>query len=72
MDNYIWINGKPYRYVQYKSGLKLHLGHVVDDDKIHARVLCGRRFDKFRMSINVPLAHACKSCVKQANRLRAN
>lgn len=24
--------------------------------------LCGRRTDRYRMTINVPLGHACKNC----------
>ncbi len=61
------------RYAQIKAGQKLHLvfeagegwdrQHLVPIDQV-SRPLCNRRFDgHYRMTINVPLAHACKNCL---------
>jgi hypothetical protein len=62
------------RYMQIKSGQKLHLayeagegkdkGHLIEANHISAPI-CGRGFDEngnFRMTINVPLANSCKNC----------
>ena len=62
------------RYMQIKSGQKLHLVYepgegpspdrLIPAGKLSAPI-CGRGFDengRFRMTINVPLAHACKNC----------
>jgi len=62
--------------MQIKGGQKLHLAYEAGegkDDKHLVKVghisapICGRGFDKdgnFRMTINVPLGHACKKCLK--------
>ena len=62
--------------MQIKSGQKLHLvyeagegkykSHLIEANHISAPI-CGRGFDKdgnFRMTINVPLANACKNCLR--------
>lgn len=58
-------------YAQYESGQKLHLvcepgeeyrGEVIRIGHL-SWPLCGRRKPGgYRMTINVPLAHACKNC----------
>ena len=49
------------RYAQIKEGNKLHL--VFESDGYISAPLCGKHFDgHYRMTINVPLAHACKNC----------
>lgn len=53
------------RYIQHKSGNKLHLTFEVDGQLTHP--ICGRKFDSYRMSINVPLGHSCKTCNKRIN-----
>ena len=60
------------RYVQYRSKQKLHLvyepGEGPDDSSIVragflSGPLCGRRDSKgYRMTINLPLGHACRNC----------
>ena len=64
------------RYMQIESGQKLHLvyeageGHRPDALIPRGRLsapICGRglRSDGgYRMTINVPLAHACKNCLR--------
>ena len=47
-------------YAQIKSGQKLHL--VFDAEGKLSQPLCGQRAESYRMSINAPLAHACKKC----------
>lgn len=48
-------------YAQHKSGQKLHV--VYDLGELgHTQPVCGRRFNRFRMTINVPLGHSCKAC----------
>lgn len=64
------------RYMQIKSGQKLHLvyeagegkddQHLIKADHVSAPI-CGRGFDKdgnHRMTINVPLGNACRNCQK--------
>jgi len=61
------------RYAQFKRGQKLHLvyepgegfrEHVVRVGTL-SWPLCGRREEHgYRMTINVPLAHACKNCAR--------
>jgi len=64
--------------MQIKGGQKLHLvyepGEGKDDQNIIragylSAPICGRGFDNgnFRMTINVPLANACKRCLKVYN-----
>lgn len=57
-------------YAQIKAGRKLHLIHEAGEEHrgevIHkghvSQPLCGRKADGYRMTINVPLGHACKNC----------
>ena len=59
-------------YAQIKSGQKLHLvnepGEEHRDDIIRAgelsQPICGRRTDRYRMTIGLPLNHACKNCLR--------
>lgn len=62
--------------MQIKKGQKLHLvyepGEGKDDQSIIksgfiSAPICGRGFDEngnFRMTINIPLNNACKSCMR--------
>ena len=60
------------KYAQYKSGQKLHLVYEPGEGKDDANIiragylsfpLCGRRIEHgYRMTIGVPLAHACQNC----------
>lgn len=50
------------RYAQIKSGHKLHL--VFEADGVVSNPLCGTHVDGYRMTINVPLGHACKRCMR--------
>ena len=59
------------RYAQFRSGQKLHLVYEAGEghkgDIVRAGTLsypiCGRKEGHgYRMTINVPLAHACKNC----------
>lgn len=60
------------RYAQEFGGQKLHLVEESIDNQTNQRVisnkaLCGRTPSKrgqWRMTINLPLGHACKKCVK--------
>jgi hypothetical protein len=65
------------RYAQISSGKKLHIvaeageeyrGQVIRKGFL-SNPLCGQRKhpNGYRMTINVPLAHACKKCVRIAN-----
>jgi len=47
-------------YAQIKSGGKLHL--AFDAEEMVSQPICGQHADGYRMTINVPLAHACKRC----------
>ena len=60
-------------YAQIKSGNKLHLCYEAGEgpDPQHlvragylSMPLCGAANDGYRMMINVPLAHACKNCLR--------
>lgn len=62
------------RYAQYRPGQKLHL--VYEPGEGHGFTvrrgdlswpLCGRReHGGYRMTINLPLAHACHNCLRVA------
>lgn len=64
------------RYMQIKGGQKLHLvyepGEGISSETLIpagniSSPICGRGFDehgRFRMTINVPLANACKRCLR--------
>lgn len=65
-------------YAQIKSGRKLHLacepGEEVRGEIVRAgflsRPICGQHMEgNYRMTINVPLANACKKCVATSRRL---
>ncbi|MDE2442006.1 MAG: hypothetical protein KGP14_13365 [Betaproteobacteria bacterium] len=62
-------------YAQIKSGLKLHLAYEAGEGRDASHLtptghvsapLCGERSFKgqYRMTINVPLANACKKCIR--------
>jgi hypothetical protein len=65
MDLVTVIDGNGYRYAQEKGGQQLHLVQVVGDG-VSLRARCGRHVDRWRMTINVPLGHACKNCWRTA------
>ena len=48
------------RYLQHKRGQKLHLVFELEDGLTHP--ICGRKFDSYRASFNVPLGNSCKTC----------
>jgi len=48
------------RYLQHKGGQKLHLVFELEDGLTHP--ICGRKFDSYRASFNVPLGNSCKKC----------
>jgi len=62
------------RYAQVKGGQKLHLvfepGEGWTEDALIpagylSDPLCGRQVDgNYRMTINFPLGHACKNCLR--------
>lgn len=65
------------RYAQIKAGQRLHLvyeagegtdmQHLIPADQV-SLPLCGRKFEgNYRMTINVPLANACKNCARVYN-----
>lgn len=65
-------------YAQIKSGRKLHLamqageefkGEVIRAGQI-SKPICGQPADSYRMTINMPLGHACKKCRAMAARSR--
>lgn len=66
------------RYAQEYGGQKLHLVREVDPglnggNPVENVALCGRRPTKrgaWRMTINVPLGHACKRCLRVLRRLQ--
>lgn len=61
------------RYAQVKGGQRLHLvcepgekyrGEIIRAGYVSAP-LCGRRVEGgYRMTINVPLANACRNCLR--------
>lgn len=50
-------------YAQEKSGQKLHIVPVISDG-VSNTALCGKHVKTWRMTINVPLAHACRNCAR--------
>ncbi len=50
-------------YAQEKGGQKLHIVPVVSGG-VSNTALCGKHVAHWRMTINVPLAHACQNCVR--------
>ena len=53
------------RYLQHKSGQKLHLVFEIENGL--TQPICGRKFGNYRMSINVPLGNSCKKCNQRLN-----
>ena len=51
------------KYVLIKSGLKLHIAFEFTDYKMSPPI-CGVKANSYSMSINVPLARACKNCLR--------
>ena len=59
------------RYAQEFGGQRLHLVEAHTDGSVSLQSLCGRRPAKrgtWRMTINCPLGHACRKCLKVADR----
>ena len=53
-------------YAQIKSGRKLHL--VFQSEGWVSNPICGiKKHKNYRMTINVPLANACKNCLRVYN-----
>ena len=51
------------RWAQIKGGQKLHLVFEIGTDNV-SQPICGRKTDHYRMTITVPLGHACKHCLR--------
>lgn len=49
-------------YAQIHRGNKLHL--VFEAENRMSQPICGIRTDGYRMTSNVPLAHACHNCLR--------
>lgn len=65
-------------YAQIRSGQKLHLAYLAGEGPSQDRLvpagrmsapICGQRLPVggYRMTINVPLANACKRCLRVLN-----
>lgn len=55
------------RYAQEYRSQKLHIVEAYVDGSVAQRAYCGRRPEHrgaWRMTINVPLRHACKNCLR--------
>jgi len=55
------------KYLQHKSKQKLHLVFELEDGLTHP--VCGKKYDSYRASFNMPLGNACKNCLKRINSL---
>ena len=65
-------------YAQISAGRKLHIVHTPGEECTDGSIvragylsnpICNRPAPKgYRMTINVPLAHACKNCVRILNK----
>jgi hypothetical protein len=58
------------RYIQHKGGQKLHLAFEIEDGLTHP--VCGRVFDSYRASFNLPMGNACKKCSQRINSSKFN
>lgn len=54
-----------WRYAQHRVGLQLHLVELYADGSIGLRAECGYWPSSWAMTINVPLAHACRKCSRK-------
>lgn len=55
---------RAWRYAQEKGGQQLHLAELDAAGNTENVSLCGRVVKRWRMTINLPLNHACKRCWK--------
>ena len=67
------------KYMQIEGGQKLHLVYEAGEGRTPTTLvpaghvsapICGRGFDKngrHKMTINLPLANACKNCIRVYN-----
>lgn len=64
-----------YLYAQARARRQLHIIEVcnptlLDRIELSSSALCGRRptrsDGRWRMTVNVPLGHACKDCLRRA------
>jgi len=60
------VMARRYRYAQESGGQQLHLAREINSEDVETVALCGRspRRGHWRMTINVPLGHACKNCLR--------
>lgn len=58
------------RYLQHRGGQKLHLVYEIEGGLTHP--VCGRKFDGYRASFNIPLGHSCKDCRRRLNSKKFN
>jgi len=60
-----------WRYAQEKGGQQLHLVEEFGGGQVANVAVCGRTpKTRWRMTINVPLGQACKTCRKRLSRIR--
>jgi hypothetical protein len=64
---YMQIRKKQKLHLVYEPGEGVNKEHLIEAGYIGAPI-CGRGFDKatggFKMTINVPLANACRNCLR--------
>ncbi len=58
------------RYLQHKGGQKLHIVYEFEGGFTHP--VCGRVFDSYRASFNVPLGKCCRACLRREASKRFN
>lgn len=66
MDAAMEIHNMPYRYAQHRAGQKLHLARIIYNHGFTVALLarCGKRVDRWRLTINLPMGCACKNCLR--------
>jgi hypothetical protein len=58
------------RYLQHKSGQKLHIVFEINDG--FTQPVCGRIFNRYRATFNVPFGNTCSACLQKVNKKSFN
>ena len=70
---FVTSDHRAFRYAQLSGRRKLHIAEMLADGHVIDRAICGQttRNATWRVTINVPLVHVCKKCMRLIRKMES-